>query len=195
MPRTPLDSRAVIAAAADLADDHGFEAVTVSAVARRVGVKPASVYSHVTGLAALRRGVHELALEELSDRIGEAVAGRATRDALIGLANAHRTFAAERPGRWTALQQHATEETARSAGAVRVSGLLVGTLRGYELPESALVHASRLVGATINGYLALEAGGGFAHRTEASTDSWTAAVDALDRALRSWPDPEEGEAP
>jgi AcrR family transcriptional regulator len=195
MPRAPLDTRAIIAAAADLADDEGFEAVTVSAVARRVGVKPASVYSHVAGLAALRRGVHELALDELADRVGEAVAGRTTRDALGGLADAHRDFADEKPGRWSALQQPASEETARSAGAMRVSGLLVGTLRGYQLPDSALVHASRLVGATINGYLALEAGGGFAHRTQATTDSWTTAIDALDRALRTWPDREERRTP
>ena len=191
MARATLDPRALIAAAADLADDEGFDAVTVSAVARRVGVQPASVYSHLSGLPAVRRGIHELALDELADQVGEAVAGRATYDALLGLANAHRDFARLKPGRWSALQQTASGGTAQSPGARRVSGLLVGTLRGYELKESALVDASRLVGATINGYVALEAGGGFAHRSPATTDSWFAVVAALDRALRSWPDDEE----
>jgi len=52
MPRANLSQAAVVDAAARLADRDGAAAVTVSSVAREVGVKPASLYEHVDGLSA-----------------------------------------------------------------------------------------------------------------------------------------------
>ena len=93
MSRANLSPRVVVQAAADLADREGFEQVTLSAVARSLGVRTASLYNHVRDRAGLLAGVHELALDELADRIATEVAGRAGRDALGGLAHAQRDFA------------------------------------------------------------------------------------------------------
>ncbi|WP_114560759.1 TetR/AcrR family transcriptional regulator, partial [Desertihabitans aurantiacus] len=105
MPRRPLSPAAVVAEAAVLADAGGLEAVTVSAVARRLGVQPASLYSHLPGRDALLDGLTELALGELAERVAEAVAGRSGHPALAALAGAHRGYATEHPGRWAALQR------------------------------------------------------------------------------------------
>ena len=124
MPRANLSSRAVVTAAADLADEIGFTDVTLSAVARRLGVQTASLYNHVRDRAELLAGLHELALADLSDRVADAVAGTAGRHALVGLAEAQRTFAREHPGRWAALQQPASA----TATAV-VRGSRIGSVR------------------------------------------------------------------
>lgn len=187
MIRMSVSRTAVFGAAADLADREGFDAITVSALARHFGVQPASLYSHVRDRAAVLDGVHELALTELAALVGDAVAGRSGRDALSGLADAHRGYAAQHPGRWSALQRPASTETARSDGAARLVASIWAVLRAYELPEAELVHATRYVGATINGFLSLERSGGFDHRSPDSDLSWKRAVDALDRSLRSWP--------
>lgn len=192
MPRANLSPQVVIAAAADLADEAGFEQVTLSAVARRLGVQTASLYNHVRDRAELLAGVHELALDELADRIAGAVAGRAGRDALVGLAEAQRTFARTSPGRWAALQQQAAASTASSPGAVRVSGLTLAVLRGYDLPEAELVHVTRFLGATVNGFLALERSGGFGHRSPEPELSWQRSLTALDAIVRTWPTSDEG---
>jgi AcrR family transcriptional regulator len=187
MPRQNLTRASVLAAAAGLADRSGYDAVTVSALARELGVQPASLYSHVRDRAAVLEGVHQLALGELADRVSSAIAGRSGRDALAGLIRAHRDYSAERPGAWTALQRPATEETARSEPAQRVATFLLSVFRGYDLPDDELVHASRIVGATINGFLALEAAGSFGHRDLDTSLSWARALDVLDGALRAWP--------
>ena len=77
MPRAGLTTDRVVRAAADLADQEGFDAVTTSAVARLFDVKAASLYSHVAGTDDLRTRVALLALEELADLAAAAVAGRA----------------------------------------------------------------------------------------------------------------------
>ncbi|WP_062385469.1 TetR/AcrR family transcriptional regulator [Demequina iriomotensis] len=192
MPNAPLSPAAVVAAAARLADAAGYDAVTVSAVARELGVRPASMYSHVRDRDALLAGVHRLALGELAERIADQVAGRSGHDALAGLALAHRRYAADRPGAWTALQRPAADETAASPEAARVASLLAAVIRGYAVPDGATVDAVRLVGATIAGFVALTDAQAFAHRPDAVDGSWAAAVDALDRALASWP--QEGPA-
>ena len=94
MPRANLTQHAVVVAAAELADESGLDQVTLAAVARRLQVQAPSLYNHVRDRAQLLAGVHELALDELADRIGDAVAGRAGADALRGLAEAQRGFTA-----------------------------------------------------------------------------------------------------
>ena len=194
MPRANLNRSVVLSAAADLADQDGFDAITISTLARRFGVRPASLYSHVRDLASVREGVHELALGELADRVAVAVAGRAAFDALSGFAEVHRRYATERPGCWTAVQRPATATIARSDGARRLSTLLLAVIGGYNLPEGEHVHAARFVGATINGYLTLNRTGAYDHRTQPADVSWNRAVFALDSALRAWPTEEAEEA-
>jgi AcrR family transcriptional regulator len=187
MARANLTPAVVIAAAAELADRDGFDAITLSALARHFGVKTASLYSHVRDRSSLLDGVHELALGELADRIAVAIGGRSGREALVALAEAHRDYARQSPGRWAALQRPAAAPTVGSDAAARLVALTLAMLRGYRLPETELVHATRLLGSAINGFLALEAVGSFGHREPAADVSWRRALDALDVAFRSWP--------
>jgi AcrR family transcriptional regulator len=187
MGRANLSSAVVIAAAANLADRDGFDAVSLSALARHFGVRTASLYAHVRDRSALLDGVHELALGELADRIAVAVAGRSGRAALIALADAHRDYARQSPGRWAALQRAAARSTVQSAAAGRLVELTMAMLRDYRLPEDELAHAVRLLGSTINGFLALTVAGSFGHREAPADVSWRRALDALDIAFRSWP--------
>ena len=187
MPRANLNEGAVVSAALSIADLEGFDAVTVSSVARNLGVRPASLYSHVRDRAGLFSGMHRRALGELAERVSSDVAGRAGRDALVALADAHRALAHDRPGTWALLQRPAPAEVVHSPEAERVASLILAVLRGYSLPESELVNGVRFVGATVNGYLALMHADAFSNRSESYDASWEATIAAIDRALRSWP--------
>ena len=76
MARAGLSTDRVVRAGADLADEVGFDDVTVSALARRLGVRVASLYSHVGGSDDLRTRIALLALDELADLASAALAGR-----------------------------------------------------------------------------------------------------------------------
>jgi hypothetical protein len=45
----------------------------------------------------------------------------------------------------------------------------------------------RLLGSAINGFVAIEAGGGFDHSLPPAAESWTRVLDAVDTSLRNWP--------
>lgn len=79
MVRAGLTPERLTRAGAELADEVGFDQVTVSALARRFDVKVASLYSHLKNSHDLRTRIALLALEELADRGAAALAGRAAR--------------------------------------------------------------------------------------------------------------------
>ena len=187
MVRAGLSPERITAAAADLADEVGFENVTLSALARHFGVKDASLYSHVRSLQDLRTRMAFLAGGELIDRIATAVAGRAGKDALAAFAGAYREFALERPGRYAATQIRIDQSlVADSPELRRTAEITYGMLRAYGLEEPDLTDAVRLLRSTFHGYCALEASGGFGAPRDVRR-SWDKAVDALHIALEHWP--------
>ena len=186
MARVTLDG--LTAVAADLADQVGFENVTVSALARHFGVRGASLYSHIRNLAELRSLVAAQAIGELADQVALAVAGRSGRSALVAFAHAHRDYARQYPGRYAATQLELDEPAAPVAAAARrYSDLSRVVLRGYRLPEPDQTDALRMLGATLHGYVTLEASGGFRHHPRPTEASWERTLDALDAVLGAWP--------
>ncbi|AGS72576.1 TetR family transcriptional regulator [Streptomyces collinus Tu 365] len=173
--------------AAELADEVGFEKVSVSALARRFGVKDASLYSHVRGLEELRTRLALHAGGELIDEIAEAVAGRAGKDALVAFAGAYRAYALRHPGRYAATQIRIDQALiADSAALRRTAEITYGMLRAYGLREPDLTDAVRLLRSTFHGYCVLESTGGFGADRSVQA-SWDKAVDALHLALTHWP--------
>ncbi|MFI6169659.1 TetR/AcrR family transcriptional regulator [Nocardia sp. NPDC051052] len=187
MARAGLTAERITRAAADLADEIGFDNVTMSALAKKFGVKDASLYSHVKNLQELRARVAMLAAADKTDLISSAVAGRAGRDALAAFANAWREYALRYPGRYTATQSSVPSGLVEPhPGAVRGIELTYSMLRAYGLTEPDLTDAVRLLRSTFHGYAALEATGGFAHSRD-TTASWERIIDALHVTLEHWP--------
>ncbi|MFF0833178.1 MULTISPECIES: TetR/AcrR family transcriptional regulator [unclassified Streptomyces] len=189
MVRAGLTTERLVRAGAELADEVGFEKVTVSALARRFDVKVASLYSHLTSSQDLKTRIALLALEELADRAAEALAGRAGKDALRAFADAYRDYAREHPGRYQAARFRLDPETAAASAGGRHAQMTRAILRGYDLTEPDQTHAVRLLGSVFHGYVDLEAAGGFSHSAPDSQQSWTRILDALDALLRDWPAP------
>ncbi|MEW2221714.1 TetR/AcrR family transcriptional regulator [Streptomyces sp. NPDC006990] len=189
MVRAGLTTERLIRAGAELADEVGFDQVTVSELARRFDVKVASLYSHLRNSQDLKTKIALLALEEMADRAAEALAGRSGKDALTAFANVYRDYAREHPGRYAAAQTRLDPETAAASAGVRHSRMTRALLRGYDLAEPDQTHAVRLLGSVFHGYVSLEMGGGFSHSAPDTQQTWERVLDSLDALLRNWPAP------
>jgi AcrR family transcriptional regulator len=158
-----LDRRQVIDAAVALADAEGLESVSLARVAGALAVSSPSLYSHVDGLAALRR---ELALEA-SSRLGadirDAVTGSDGVEAVRRVAHAYRAFARRHPGLYATL--HTTPRQGEDAPVAAAFGSLVSdiavVLSGLGLPEQDAVPLIRTLRSALHGFVSLEASGGF----------------------------------
>lgn len=157
-----LDRTQVVAAAADIADANGFEALTLAAVAARLDVRIPSLYNHVESLAALKREIGLLALRDIELILTRAAASRQGADALLAIARAYYHYNQEHPGRYLAAQRPAAEsdQEASSAGT-RVVDLLRDVMKPFGLTPRDEIHAVRGFRSLVHGFVGLNAAGGF----------------------------------
>lgn len=188
MARAGITPERLALAGAELADEAGLGGVSVAEVARRFGVKPASLYSHVRSSEDLKTRVSLLALEELADLVAAAIAGRSRSEALAAMGEAYRAYALAHPGRFEAAHYRLDSATAAISAGPRHAAMTRAILRGYTLSELNETHAVRLIGSTFQGFVTLELGGGFAHSSPSAEHSWHAIIAALDSLLQNWPD-------
>lgn len=187
MARAGLTTDRVVRAGAALADEIGFEQVTLAALARQFDVKLASLYAHVQNAHHLKTGIALLALDQLAALAADAVAGRAGKEALVALANVHRDFARTHPGLFAACRFELDDATAAASAGVQLAKMLRAVLRGYQLTEPDQTHAVRLLGSVFLGFATLELAGSFKHSMPDPAESWSRTLDAIDMVLRSWP--------
>jgi AcrR family transcriptional regulator len=185
VPRAGLDHATVVAAAADLADAEGLDAVTLSRVAAQLGVKSPSLYNHVQGRDGLVRGIALLGLDELAATVRDAAVGRSGDDALLAAAQAYRAYVRQHPGRYAAgaVAAPAPGDAEHQQAGAAVIDVFVSVLRGWDLTGDDAIHAVRSVRAAVHGFASLEASGGFGLRQDVDA-SFARLIGALAAGLR-----------
>lgn len=160
--RAGLTREQVVAVAAELADAHGLEQLTLAQVAEQVGVRLPSLYNHVNGLPDLRRELTFVGLRQLGDAISRAAIGKAGDEAVLAIAQAYRRYVTEHPGLYAATMQapppgdQALEQTSRA-----IVDVVLAVLAPYGLAEPTAIHAVRGLRSIVHGFATLEAAGGF----------------------------------
>ncbi|WP_341717779.1 WHG domain-containing protein [Micromonospora sp. FIMYZ51] len=189
MPRAGLNPQVVVRAAAELADEVGYDRLTLAELASRLGVALPSLYKHVRGADALAQKISALATAELADEMMTAAAGRSGADALRAVSIAYRSYARRHPGRYAASQRVPDPaDPAHLAAAERAVGVAYAILQGYGIDGDAAVDATRMFRAAVHGFVSLEAAGGFGLPREVDP-SFAQLIAALDIAYRAWPSP------
>ncbi|HJE58118.1 MAG TPA: TetR/AcrR family transcriptional regulator [Nocardiopsis listeri] len=188
MPRAGLTPEVVVTEASRLCDEQGYEALSLAALAKRLGVATPSLYKHVPGLDELRRRVALAAVADLTERLSAAAVGLSRGAAVRALFTAFRTYAHDHPGRYTALQREAPppEEPETYAAFARPVEVIASVLRGFDIPEDHVVHVIRALRSALHGFIDLEAHGGF-QMPESLDESYTLLVDGFVRVLEQWP--------
>ncbi|RRJ62045.1 TetR/AcrR family transcriptional regulator [Paenibacillus oralis] len=161
-PRIGLDSTAVLMAAVEVANAEGAAAVSISSVARKLGIRPPSLYNHVSGLEEIRAGLAKYALERLYDHIAGAVGDLSGEHAIRRFADAYLAFAHEHPGLYEAVQMApGPEDRQLQEAGSRLVELTLRYLSSYPLTEEQALHTVRGLRSLIHGFASLKRQGGF----------------------------------
>ncbi len=186
MPRAGLSPERVVDEAAQLVDEVGRERLTLSELAKRLGVAQPSLYKHLDGLDGLNRLMTILALREIGATMRRAGTGQAREDAIEALATAYRDYALTHPGRYGYVVRAPTPgDTAWEAAAAEILSILDDVFAGYGITGADAVDAARFVRSVLHGFVSLELGGGFGLPQAADT-SFRRLVHATSRALSEW---------
>ncbi len=157
-----INQKQVLDVAVALADEHGFEAVTLASVAEQLGIRIPSLYNHVAGLQGLRYVMRVWGLQQLTRQVRNAAVGRSGDDAIVAIADAYRAFALAHPGVYPATLKAPTEdETALAEAAQELLDVIVMILSVYNFSPDDTVHLVRGLRSLLHGFVDLEIAGGF----------------------------------
>lgn len=164
--RKGLSKDAVIDAAVALVEAEGSSALSLTRVARELGVEPPSLYNHVARLDALRREVALRAFDDLGTMLGRAAMGRAGPEALRAIAAEFRDFVRSHPGLYEISTVARPDDAAFQAAARRTLEPVMAVLRSCEVDEDEAIHAARALRSALHGFATLEQAGGFGFDVE-----------------------------
>lgn len=167
--RTTLD--AIVAAGVSILESDGLDALTMNAVAARVGVKAPSLYKRVRDREALVRLVADAAARALTARLAAA------EQTVPGLAGAFRAFAHEQPAAFRLVMSPVADPevlAVASEPVLRVAAARAG--------ERDALPAARLLTAWVVGFLTMELAGAFRLGGDLE-DAFAYGLERLERAM------------
>jgi len=136
--------------------------VSLGALARRLGIRPQSLYAHVDGADGLGRAVAVAGLDQLSLEVTAASIGTSGLDAVAAIVEVHLRFAGRRPGLYEAAIHPPAGDPELLLAIERAGAPLERVLSGMGLPPDDRVHWTRLFLAGVYGYVVLHGSGRFA---------------------------------
>jgi AcrR family transcriptional regulator len=167
-PLTPR-AREIVAAARELLDEHGADALTMRRLAERLGIRAPSLYKHLADKAALEIAVIATGLEDLAAALEKARHGAAEPTA--ALAAAYRAFALTHPHLYLLM-------TNRPLPRERLPAGLEDRAAAPVLHAVGDATRARALWAFAHGMVMLELAGRFPPEADLD-DAWRAGINAF----------------
>lgn len=161
-PKVGLELTEILAAAAELADQFGMQEVTLANLAKKLGIRPPSLYNHFDGLGGLRKKMAIYGIYRLYEVLAQAAIGVSGDEAVLTISKAYVDFARKHPGVYeaTLMAPDMEDEDVQHAGS-KVVDLTVRVLQAYRLEGDTAIHAVRGLRSILHGFSSLEQSGGF----------------------------------
>lgn len=161
-PRIGLDMSIIMQVATEIADTQGLEGVTLASLAKKLKIRPPSLYNHIDGLQGLRTKLAIHGLGELKKHLMNAAIGRSGDDAIYALAEAYIAFARQHPGLYEAtLPAARPEDIELQQLSTDIVNIFIRVLQAYGIEGDEAIHMTRGLRSLLHGFASLEAKGGF----------------------------------
>jgi AcrR family transcriptional regulator len=179
--RDRIPPGAIVDTAITLIDREGFEALSLSAIASVLGVRPSALYGHVGGLDHLRGRLAVVSTNHLTRAVGAAAMGVAGADALDAIGHAYRGFAHGHPGQYSAILRRAAADNVELAVADRaLHDVFARVYLGAGFDPAAADLTAGSTRSAIHGFVSLEHASG---TTPGHDDRYGHLLEVLHRGL------------
>ncbi|MFJ6411282.1 TetR/AcrR family transcriptional regulator [Terribacillus saccharophilus] len=152
MPRMQLTKTMIIDTALSLAEQQGYEAVTMANIARSLSIKPPSLYNHFKNLEEIKHAMAEAAQIQLYEALRDTEQGAQ----LLSLAKAYVHFGSSHPGLYASSLPGGSWEVSEA-----LVQLIADGLTAFSLDETDKIHAIRGFRSMLHGFIDLNKHAGF----------------------------------
>ena len=162
MPRQGLTTETVVAAAAALTEEIGCENLTLYKLANRLNIKPASLYTHISGIDELYVLLSDLALKQLGTALSDAVKGKRKGEAIRAISTAYCNYAKQHPEMYRMIMKVPRSHSEQLVKTGKdVKAILFELLSQYTTDPSGIICFSRYYHSILHGFISLEQAGFF----------------------------------
>lgn len=157
-PKARLDLNTILAAATEIVDTDSVHSLTLATLAKKLKIRPPSLYNHVEGLQGLQGALAIYGLEELYKGMSQAAIGRSKDEAVHAISKAYISFARAHPGLYEATLRANADLNSTEFNSIssKIVDLVVRVLNAYELEDEDSIHATRGLRSILHGFASLE---------------------------------------
>ena len=170
MSKRGLSNEVITAQAVKLIEEKGYYSFSLRELAASLGVKPASLYNHISGINEILVNVATFAAEKLNVMLKDAMLGKPADEAFLEGTRAYRRFAAENHELYEAFIHMPTYEDENLIRVGFKSFEPMRTVIGYYTNDEAfIVNFIRSIRSAMHGFVELTSNG-FMQRADISRD-------------------------
>ena len=175
-----LNQQIVVEEAGKMIEEMGNEKFSMRLLADRLGVKTASLYTHVGSMEELYTQVGLEALKKQQEYQMEAISGKDRDEAVESLALAYRRFGKEHRElyRFIMSMPEGFAKTLQTAASVIVEPSMK-VLSAYNIDEMQRMHWQRVLRGMMHGFISHEENGYFSHYPVDIEESYHLAIECI----------------
>lgn len=162
-PNARIDLNTILIVATEIVDTDGVQSLTLATLAKKLKIRPPSLYNYIDGLQGLQVALAIYGLEELYKSLSQAAIGRSKYEAVHEISKAYMRFARTHPGLYEATLWANADLSNSEFNCIssKIVDLVVRVLDSYDLEEEESIHASRGLRSILHGFASLEQKNGF----------------------------------
>ncbi|TGL57957.1 TetR/AcrR family transcriptional regulator [Leptospira ognonensis] len=161
-----LNRETILEASFALANQIGYENLSMKLIADQLEIRPPSLYNHIDDIAVVKIEIAGMALKKLASHLKEAVEEKTktTEDKqkiFRMLIFAYREFAKSNRGVYAAVLPSAEKHDVQMEASKEIISICMQTMDLGPVLDSSGVHKIRILRASLHGFVSLEAAEGF----------------------------------
>ena len=172
-----LNREIIVETSKRLIEENGVEAFSMRKLADRLGIKTASLYTHVESMETLFTDVGLSALKEQHSCLLNAIGERRGDDAVKALSESYRRFSFEHPALYRLIMQMPSgDDAVLKEAAAMTAEPFMQVLGDYPISDERKMHWQRVLRGLMHGFVSEEQSGYFSHYPISIEESYQIAI-------------------
>ncbi|MDD5804874.1 TetR/AcrR family transcriptional regulator [Blautia sp. HCP3S3_H10_1] len=172
-----LNKEIIIESAKEMIEKDGIQQFSMRKLAEKLGVKTASLYTHIESMEMLFTQIGLNALNDQKNCLMDAIGEKHGDPAIEAVAEGYRRFAAEHMELYRFIMQmpSGNNEVLKEAAAVTAEPFMK-VLDDYCISDSRKMHWQRIIRGLLHGFISEEQSGYFSHFPVPVKESYDIAI-------------------
>lgn len=175
-----LNREIIVESAKEMMEKDGFHHFSMRKLAEKLGVKTASLYTHIESMEALFTEIGLNALNDQKNCLMNAIGEMHGDAAIEAIAESYRQFATEHMELYRFIMQmpSGNDEVLKEAASVTAEPFMK-VLDDYHISDKRKMHWQRILRGLLHGFISEEQSGYFSHYPVPVNESYDIAVSCV----------------